>query len=450
MNTTWIAGILAAGLLGTILSTGPLLTYAADNSSAASERPSSRFQGQRADYDAEPRLPNKRVDVDRLIGRLKELGVNTYYWLIYHGVHDWDDLAIFLPKAAEAKIDVWAYLVPPTEPQSEPFRFDYLRWADEIARLSVRYPNLTGWVIDDFGYNVKLFTPAYVREMQARAKKINSRLAFLPLIYFREVTPKFVEQYGDAIDGVVVAYPRDRRDIDNAEAVLSGASDIPGQLRCPSGTPSAAGDCAAATISAKVLPGQRHVVRFQDRDSFQGPTKGYHFMQLLVDGQVAWEEDVAGGAVGWQHRSVDIGSYVQNKANVALTFRLLDKKGVSHFGVCWDLADISAEGLETAADFRHPEQWQPSHRGVLESSFGPISRKETGRPRKSFMVMTAGEAHEFRARHGDPASGERIAEWVGMCLQAQRDGKCDGVVTYCLDKSAKSEAFPPVAKRFRE
>ena len=152
-----------------------------------------------ADYDAELRLPNRRVDTEAMVRRLKELGVTTYYWLVWHAPTDWDDLKLFLPKAAEARINVWAYLVPPTEgpphgyPASEPFKLDYLRWAEEIARLSLQHTNLTGWVIDDFYANHQLFTPAYVRQMQARAKAIQPSLVFLPLMYFREITPQFTE-----------------------------------------------------------------------------------------------------------------------------------------------------------------------------------------------------------------------------------------------------------------
>ena len=42
---------------------------------------------------------------------------------------------------------------------SEPFRLDYGRWAEEIARLSLQHTNLTGWVIDDFYANHAVFTP---------------------------------------------------------------------------------------------------------------------------------------------------------------------------------------------------------------------------------------------------------------------------------------------------
>ena len=53
-----------------------------------------------ADYDAELRKPDGRVDTEAMVGRLKELGVTKYYWLVWHAPTDWDDLRTFLPKAA--------------------------------------------------------------------------------------------------------------------------------------------------------------------------------------------------------------------------------------------------------------------------------------------------------------------------------------------------------------
>jgi hypothetical protein len=58
-----------------------------------------------------------------------------------------------------------------------------------------------------------------------------------------------------------------------------------------------------------------------------------------------------------------------------------------------------------------------------------------------FIVMTAGQASEFKLRHGEPASPERIAEWLKFCLQAWQEDKCDGVVTYCLEKQHGSRTF---------
>ncbi len=112
-----------------------------------------------ADYDSELRRADGHVDINAMVGRLQELGVGTYYWLVWHAATDWEDLKLFLPEARQAGIEVWVYLVPPSEgsgsagPASEPFRLDFLRWAEEIARLSLQHTNLTGWVIDDFYAN---------------------------------------------------------------------------------------------------------------------------------------------------------------------------------------------------------------------------------------------------------------------------------------------------------
>jgi len=249
------------------------------------------------DYDSELRLANGRADIGTMVARLKDLGVTSYYWLLWHASTDWEDLKLFLPKAAEAGIAVTAYLVPPSESPphakwySEPFRLDYKRWAEEIARLSLEHTNLTSWVIDDFYANHELFTPAYVGEMQALAKKVNPRLVFMPLMYYSEITAQFAADYRPVIDGVVAAYPKDREEIGRARNVLS---HIP------------------------------------------------------------------------------------------------------------------------------------------------------------FIVMTAGVEYEFRLRYGDPATPERIAEWLRMCLTAWRDGLCDGVVTYCIDKGPESQTLPLAKALYKE
>jgi hypothetical protein len=403
-----------------------------------------------ADYDAELRLPNGRVDTDRLVARLKELGATTYYFLICHAPTDWDDLKLFLPKAAEAKLEVWVYLAPPSEcpphtkTYSEPFRCNYERWAEEIARLSLRHPNLTAWVIDDFYGNDEVFTPAYVRRMQSHAKQINPRLAFLPLMYFDEITRRFVDRYREAIDGVVVAYPQDRKEIDDAWAVLNDvtmAAVFPRQLTCPWSTPSKVGDFAAATVSAKVLAAGRQVVRFGEKDDCPW---------LLVDGTVVWEKDLAEEKSKLREVCVDVSRYAHGKAQVDLTFRLLEKKGVSNFGVHWHLTDLQTEGLEPGADFREPQRWRASHRGGLEAGFGEALPPGKAQFHIPYVVMTAADAEEFGMRHDDPASPQRMADWLRMCFEARRDGKCDGVVTYCLDKGAHSEFFPLATRLSRD
>jgi hypothetical protein len=410
-----------------------------------------------ADYDAELRRPDGRVDAAHMVQRLKELGATTYYWLIAHAATDWDDLKLFVPEAAKAHIEVWAYLVPPSESAPkysnlypEPFRLDYLRWAEEIARLSLEHTTLTAWVIDDFYENHALYTPAYVRDMQQRAKQINSRLKFLPLMYYWEINRKFADDYRNVIDGVVAAYPQSAEEIERASAIFN---DIPVAEPCelafPHYTPSHEGDFVMVTQSA-TASGNRQSLRFLERDDFSGPTSGYHFKQLLVNDAVAWEEDVAGGTNGWREINVDVTEQVRGASNVNLAFRLLDKKGVSNFGIRWRLKDLRAEGLKLSASLDTPAQWKLEQRGPFEAGFGEALQKHEPRFHIPLFIMTAAQPIEFKLRHGEPASPERISQWLRMCLVEMQMKKCEGVVTYCLDKATNSPTFPLVQKLFSE
>ncbi|MCX6910953.1 MAG: hypothetical protein NTY01_23325 [Verrucomicrobia bacterium] len=404
------------------------------------------------DYDAEPRLADKHVDADFLLARLKELGANTYLWLVWHQPTDWEDLQRFLPKASEAAIDVWVYLVPPSEPPpSEPFGLDYPRWGEEIAKLSRQHANLKAWVIDDFYANTaKLLTPGYVRAMQARAKAVNPRLAFLPLMYYSEITRKFVDDYREVVDGVVAAYPQDRDEITAAWELLNDVRTTnSGELSYPWSTPSRAGDFIQAAQTVKAQPAARAKICFRERDDYRGPTTGYHFKQLLVDDAVVWEQDVADGGPAWQDVAVDVTDAVRGKQSVTLAFRLSDKKGVSNYGVRWQLRDLRAEGLRVAAGFHEPQGWTVRSRGAFQSGFDASAQEGKRRFHVPLIVMTAGHRGEFKMRHGEPASPERIAEWARMSLKAWRDGQCDGVVMYCLEKSRRSAVFDAVRKEFQ-
>lgn len=459
MNAQTMCAMLVLMLAGTVTQAAAGSEQSAPTPGATPAGPGQQlFRQHLADYDSELRRPDGRVDIDAMAARLKELGVTTYYWLIWHAATDWDDLKLFLPKAAEAGIQVWVYLVPPSESPpsyggqySEPFRLDYHRWAEEIARLSLQHPHLTAWVIDDFYANHKLFTPAYLREMQAKAKRINPRLAFLPLMYFDEIRAKSAEDYREVIDGVVVAYLQDRDEIERTWAVLNDdAVAPPSELSCPGDTPSNVGDFVQAGQSAKVLPAGPYHLQFRQRDDFTGPTSGYHFKQLLVDGTVVWEEDVASGPGGWQTVTVDVTEHVRGKTEVTIGFRLIDKKGVSNFGVRWRLSELHAENLQLVTDLTEPGKWKVDEKGAFEAGFGRELKPGRRRFHIPFISMTAGDESEFRQRHGDPATPERIAEWLRMSLQAWRDGKCDGVVTYCLDKGSQSQTFPLARELFRE
>ena len=184
----------------------------ADAMARAQARRISSLQGTYGTYDAEPRRPDGRVDVERLVAELVAIRANTYNFLVWRAASDWEDFKLFLPRARAKGIRVWVTLVPPSESPphtrqySEPFRLDYQRWAVEIAKLSVQEPNLAAWSLDDFSYDSKTFTPEYMRQMIEASRRINPRLAFVPCLYYDHITPQLAEKYRPFVDGILFPY----------------------------------------------------------------------------------------------------------------------------------------------------------------------------------------------------------------------------------------------------
>lgn len=406
------------------------------------------------DYDAEPR-DGGHVDCALLVRRLQELGANTYMWLIWHSPNDWEDLHEFLPLAAAAGITVWVYLVPPSEtsavhpelgfPYSEPFRLDYVRWAEEIAKLSLEHENLVGYVIDDFWGNVNphWFTPESIRAMVDAGRAINPRIKFYPLMYFNQIGPRFVNMLGTVVDGVVAAYPPSPAAIEHALSWLNGEATAPpeGSVVYPWDTSSRAGDFGFLQQTVKVVNADNASISFRFKDDFGGPTESYHFMQARIDDKVVWEEDVAGADAG--EVTVDVSDQVAGKGEVTLSLGIFDRQGVSNFGVTATFTDLRAQGLELA-DMANVHAWTESVRGSFTTAASPPWTPEVP-IHLPLILMPAAQAREYEHRHGEPGTPERVAAMYEMCLRFVREGQAQGVVSYCLDKSEGSASFDAVA-----
>lgn len=183
------------------------------------------------DYGGEIREKHARpdglfhIDTPQMIQRLQDLKINHYFYLIWHEKSDWDDLVYeFLPAAQKAGINVWVYLVPPSESlgkASEPFGTDYIAWFKAIGRVSRRYPNLKGIVIDDFNENLNFFSPQYVKKMREAGRRENRSLNFMPQVYFQAITENFLSRYHSLIDGLIMSYRDDPyRNTQNPDRLL--------------------------------------------------------------------------------------------------------------------------------------------------------------------------------------------------------------------------------------
>ncbi len=128
------------------------------------------------------------VDVDSLIAKLSALNVDTYSWSIEQ-TNDWIDLSTFLPKAKMAGITINVSILPPSKTPpicplcnySEPYRLDFITWAKEIAKLSLRYSNIISYSINDLQENLTLgyLSQDYLNQIITAGKSINPKLQFI-------------------------------------------------------------------------------------------------------------------------------------------------------------------------------------------------------------------------------------------------------------------------------
>ncbi|MET8249246.1 hypothetical protein ABZV31_35675 [Streptomyces sp. NPDC005202] len=427
--TTTRGLIMLLALLTTAFTTMP--AAAGPPSAPRSDRMLASYGGEIR--EADPRADGYRhVDTPATLRALSHLHNDTFIYLIWDAPSDWDDLRTeFLPAAQRQGLDVWVYLVPPTECSpsrcSHPFTTDYLTWAKEIATLSTRYPALKGYAIDDFNHNLGLFTPDYVQRMQQTSKSVNPSLRFMPQVYNGTITRQFTDAYAPVIDGLIMAYRDDpyrntqrtdslRAQLDAASAqlaphgkqlylmnytsALSGTPMPPtpqyvrettqvgaeytaagklggtityilpldpaddwrndnhahtgnGRLSLflPAGVPTQSGGYAEAAQTVTVDPDGPHRIRFQQDDTYYngGVPTGYHLKQLLVDGQVVWQQDAALDEAGsYKTVEVDLDPYVEGKTSATIAFRLYEAKGVTNFWVDTLIDDVEPTGLGVA------------------------------------------------------------------------------------------------------
>jgi hypothetical protein len=171
--------------------------------------------------ESEPRSDGFRhVDTPAMIERLRQMHATTFTYGVWDKATDWSDLTDeFAPAAEAAGIDIMVYLVPPSEcfPNpvrhldgrcSRPFEMDYVRWAQEIANLSVAHPNVKSWGIDDFlvGKNAELFTKEYLGQVRAAQDAINPALKWYVTMYFGDITPEHIANITGILDGVIYPY----------------------------------------------------------------------------------------------------------------------------------------------------------------------------------------------------------------------------------------------------
>lgn len=146
---------------------------------------------------------DKTLDVSRMIGLLKQGDFTCHAFPIVAGSpYSWAEFQQLVSAADAAGIDEWPVLIPPTEGSSLPYKHDFVRWFEELAKLSLRYPHLRGANIDDLdqGENAKLFSRDYICRIYQAKQAINPKLLFVPTIY--SLNRAFADRMSSCVDGV--------------------------------------------------------------------------------------------------------------------------------------------------------------------------------------------------------------------------------------------------------
>ena len=334
----------------------------------------------------------RHIDIPGTVAKLTSANINTFAYVIYgYGAANtdpstsstyhttagkatqaqWDDLPAFLSAAETAGIDVWVYMVPPSESAAgyttstyAPFYWDYVKWGDEIGKVAAVHTNLKAIVMDDFGGNAVAsspwsftFTPTNVAEMRAAARSHAPWVMFLPAIYYCQVhgNGSIVSTYRTIVDGIVGAYNGspsctwwsgdgttvpNTTDASLADLHLRLESSMVKcksagciELGVPFATPTSAGGWTSTNQTISVSGSGTKKLSFWTNDDWIGGSPGgYHMLQVLVDGTVVWQED-ASTWKDWHQSTVDLTTALAGKTTAQLTLRLYEQAGVSNWHI---------------------------------------------------------------------------------------------------------------------
>lgn len=149
--------------------------------------------------------PDGDFDVDTTARYLKDAGFKCSVYLIQKAEKksSYENYQKLLEATKNTDIEMWAVIIPPSEGASSlPYRSDYIRWSEELSRLSLKYKNFRGFNIDDFdvGISHATFTRDYVCKIYQAMKEINPHFLFIPTIY--DLDRSVADRLAGCVDGV--------------------------------------------------------------------------------------------------------------------------------------------------------------------------------------------------------------------------------------------------------
>jgi hypothetical protein len=345
--------------------------------------------------------------------------------------------------------------VPPNEdPKKQlPYTDDYVKWAREIAKLSLQYSNLKGWVIDDFWSNTlshsssDLFSAKYIKHFVNAGKAINPKIKFYPLMYFESIDENnefgtlLIDSLSTIIDGVIGAYPSDTSSIALALSYLNDNIPEIDTIRLPRNTHSSAGDYGYVTQTVIITDTTNISIRLKYWDSNNEKRSSYHKMRLYADDNLIWNKDATGPADSTI--TLDLTNTLKNKGTSIIKIGIYENASVSNHGITAIFQVLSSNGLNFTNS-----SWKNSIKGSFK-----INKRLSHMGRNQFhlplIVMPAASVEEYRLRYSDIATPENIASRIGSIIPFILSKQIEGMVTFSLDKKTTSTTFEPVKQVFQ-
>ena len=127
-------------------------------------------------------------------------------------------------------------------------------------------------------------------------------------------------------------------------------------LTCPGRVESQPSEWYQATRAVTVPDSPWVEFAFRWRDSFEGPTAGYHFLRAFIDGEPVWESDVAGGDRTWRKVRLNVTELCAGRSSVTVALRAENRKRVTNFAVDIEVVDIT---LSADSAPEPPPLWKP-------------------------------------------------------------------------------------------
>ena len=381
--------------------------------------------GQLYDYQAAPcYLPDAMPDPDDTIQRLKNANINTYYYLFLY--QSWDQFIDFLAKAKAANIDVYVWM---DNPDPTKYGSDIKSAATDFATLSLTYPNLKGFSIDDFHYSL---TPAYVAQMMRAAYNINPNFQFVPVLYWYDIgEPAELLPYKPYIDGVLYAYraPGDTTETENDQLVpdinyfnrVCNSEIEVLYVENPWGSTTGAGDYVS--FSDKVSDFSN-----KNFDYFTGNIGlsdsvvplGWNLIQVGINGQTVFSDDAGNGSTYFgdyngypvptisPNKTIDLSQY---PPDATITFKVYSPQNGDNSPMSYYF-------------FVPPGNWtmdKTPGTGYVGNIF-PYT--------KTTNLIPSVYASPYG---GDTNTPESVGNTTQICLQELENGSVQGVSEYALD-----------------